>query len=550
MPDREPDRLSRRAFELVLALAAFLRAVGPIWNEDLFWHLASGRYFLATHRLPAADPFTYTAGGRVWIHHEWLAQILLALIDRAAGFRGLRIAGGLLVAATVLLLARGLRRSQAPSLVSCLLLLTIWVSTAPNASVRPHLFGWVLALAITSEVLLVSPPWRARRWLALFGLTVLWVNLHSSAVVLVPMVASFLVGLVVEPRLLRGPAAAERTGATDLLHWSRALGVVTAGCLLQPAGLALFSYLAATPGINRQSEEWMPLLGAGTLSSHPETLVAWVLIAGATLACGLRRRYRPGAFPNFVTALAFLALAAATRRMTFFLFVPALFIARAAAGEAASRRDLLAPRARRGLAWTLVAAAAILAVAALPRALDPAAIAPGLAPVRATELLRRAELGGRIFSPPAWGGYLEYRLYPQVRTFMDGRWVLAGRQVVDDQERIVLRAPGYRQALDRYGIEILLEPLDLYLEAPPLDPGDWRLAFQDDVSVLLLRRGEHLQANLDRLCALYRASPQLAALATWSIEPEPGTTGEGSYTAIPSALRSCGLDPADGRGGP
>src|SRR6478672_9233216 len=58
----------------------------PFVDFDYWWHLATGNWILDHHRVPIADPFSWTAGGRNWIAHEWLSEAVLALVVRAGGY--------------------------------------------------------------------------------------------------------------------------------------------------------------------------------------------------------------------------------------------------------------------------------------------------------------------------------------------------------------------------------------------------------------------------------------------------------------------------------
>ena len=49
------------------AAVAFLAALGPIADGDIYWHLAAGRRMLQDHALLRVDPFTLSAAGRPWI---------------------------------------------------------------------------------------------------------------------------------------------------------------------------------------------------------------------------------------------------------------------------------------------------------------------------------------------------------------------------------------------------------------------------------------------------------------------------------------------------
>src|SRR5947209_8572667 len=79
-----------------LILAIFLFSVALFkWNQaflfdpDVYWHLAIGRWMLAEHAFPAYDVFSHTAAGRPWVNVEWLSQVLLFWIYDWFGWRGL-----------------------------------------------------------------------------------------------------------------------------------------------------------------------------------------------------------------------------------------------------------------------------------------------------------------------------------------------------------------------------------------------------------------------------------------------------------------------------
>lgn len=80
-------------------------------------------------------------------------------------------------------------------------------------------------------------------------------------------------------------------------------------------------------------------------------------------------------------------------------------------------------------------------------------------PMGAAELLREADLGGNLFNPYNWGGYLIYQLAPRYRVFIDGRTILystAYRNLVRDYITIENRAADYEALLDTYDVDILV----------------------------------------------------------------------------------------------
>src|ERR1035438_1683368 len=65
-----------------VALSAFTRLEDP----DLWWHLKNGEAIWNTHRIPAADLYSFTAQGHPWIAHEWLSELSLFAAYRLAGY--------------------------------------------------------------------------------------------------------------------------------------------------------------------------------------------------------------------------------------------------------------------------------------------------------------------------------------------------------------------------------------------------------------------------------------------------------------------------------
>jgi len=340
------------AFGLLL-LAAGLHCLRPLWGDDLFWQLANGRLILATHALPEHDPFTYTAIHPP-VHDEWLSEVLLAAAERSLGLGGLRLlCCGLFVAGLALLWLLAPDRSPAPSPERAAparfaLVAVAWMGALPNASLRPHAVAWPVAVAVLAGIAPRAVAawdrgrgWRPRLlWLAALWLgTVVWINLHSSALIVPALLAVTAAGAVVDwllvdwllrrsggrgpvshcpfpppPRFGRGVQGSKgggsglRTLAQSEEEGGRGSGrlvpsrsgpwvaaaVALAACAMQPAGLGLLPYVEQTLRINVVSEEWQPLLTLDSWRTFPSAVLGWWLLLATTLAAGIAE-WRPSA---------------------------------------------------------------------------------------------------------------------------------------------------------------------------------------------------------------------------------------------------------------
>ncbi|MGQ9512471.1 hypothetical protein [Thermodesulfitimonas sp.] len=105
---------------LVLIVTAFS---GGINDPDTWWHLATGKHIVQTRSLPHTDIFSWTAAGKPWTTHEWLAEILFYLAYAAGQFWG--VLSFLLAVASLLFLLywRLLTAAKGPFPVTALVLI-------------------------------------------------------------------------------------------------------------------------------------------------------------------------------------------------------------------------------------------------------------------------------------------------------------------------------------------------------------------------------------------------------------------------------------------
>jgi hypothetical protein len=466
---------------LLLALSATL-LLGlfspPVVDSDFWWHLKTGQYITQRHTLPVPDPFAFTtagagtayAGEELTRHfnltHEWLAQVLLYGAYNAAGFAGVvLLRAGLLTAfcAVVGLIVwrrtGGFLRSVGAALAAA----AVAVDFALD---RPYLITFLL-LALTAAIL------EYRRWLwALPAIFVIWANCHGG----------FFLGWIVV-----GAYSAEAL-------WRR-----TPDCrkvLLASAAAVLAS------GLNPSGFRILEILLSYRRSFLQSTLLEW----------SPARLWPPSAFSVLLIAAAAVLVYSAKRvRLVDWL----LYAAFAAAAMTAYRNIVLVgfwapipiasylPWNRRVPTLAQWAAAALLLVA----------VGTGIArgcffqfhteewkwPSGAADFLQAHHVTQPIFNSYEYGGYLMWRLWPQQRTFIDGRAL--SESVFNDYARILYNhdetgGKSAAQLLDQYGVDVIVMngfeyvTGNAYMLAPALaDPQQttWKLVYADPQSMVFMR---------------------------------------------------------------
>jgi len=425
----------KRAVAAALVATGFVAGLFPIFDGDIFWHLASGRWMAAHGAVPRVDPFRFSAESLPWIDHEWLFQLLAFGVERTVGLDGLVIVRAAALALLAALLFRlAARAGIAPGLAALLSLGAI-LGVRPRFLDRPEivtLFAMSLLLAgleSREHERVVAGGRGRRRFLALVGLTVVWVNFHGEALLAPLLAALFLAGTALDGRVARGEPLAAR--------WRELVAVpavLSLALLANPYGWRLIEVplgiRGALSGLAASNPEWLSAFAA------PQPYLFGGLVVVAVLAVAARRetgRWPALAWGLPTAAMALVALTA-VRHQALFYVVAAPFAARAL-GELTEVRNASA-RSRRTLSiGSLAACVATVVWCASPPASGPlrprhgglrlgVGVAAGQFPVRmAAELERHPDIGP-LYNEFAHGGYLLWRLFPPRRVFLDGRMEL------------------------------------------------------------------------------------------------------------------------------
>src|SRR5437588_7573767 len=160
--------------------AVLLVGLAPRIDPDLWWHLEAGRYIALHHVVPTRDFLSFTAHGRPWTDHEWLAELLMYGLFRMGGLWGPIIFFAFVICATFGLVYAAMVRRQVHPTLALFLLVGALVAASPALGARPQMVT-LFFLAVYALVLLAYETGRDRRLLVVFPLLMLvWVNMHAG----------------------------------------------------------------------------------------------------------------------------------------------------------------------------------------------------------------------------------------------------------------------------------------------------------------------------------------------------------------------------------
>jgi hypothetical protein len=179
---------------VVFFAAGLIIGLRPLSDPDIGWHLAGGLWMLDHRQILHTD--VLAAGGHKWVTYSWLFEVLIAVIFRSYGFRGLLVTQAFLVGLCFAVLSwavdlsfgkeepKGMRRFL-PVVLSGFVLLF----ASPICHLRPQIISFIF-LVIEVSFLLTGRI----STLQCFILTVIWANVHVYWI-FSPFIFIFLSGL-------------------------------------------------------------------------------------------------------------------------------------------------------------------------------------------------------------------------------------------------------------------------------------------------------------------------------------------------------------------
>src|SRR5690606_14643706 len=109
---------------------------------------------------------------------------------------------------------------------------------------------------------------------------------------------------------------------------------------------------------------------------------------------------------------------------------------------------------------------------------------PFVFPVQAVNWLKENPQTGNIFNEFNWGGYLEYKLYPQQKIFLDSQTDFYGETLMREYSQVIAAEPEWEIILQKYDVEWLLIHKNSTLDNILKSNQFWELIYQDETAAI------------------------------------------------------------------
>jgi hypothetical protein len=483
---------TRRVFVAILALGLFGMAARNVTDPDVWWHLRTGQLIVQNHALFHTDPYSFTRFGAPWIDHEWLSQLLIFGVYKLAGWGGLSVVFGVVIACAFIVVFY--RSPGRPYIAGVITLLGAFAS-APSWGVRPQM----LTLLLASSLLLILEHSYGRPrllWLAP-PLMLLWVNLHAGYAVGIALIVLFLLGDALdvafgfgEPNLSGKSARAERF---------RTLAVVIVACaavvMFNPYGTAMYAYPLET----LRSRAMQSYIGEWASPDFHQLRYAPALamiLATLVLPALSPRRLRPREL--LLLSVTTYAALRSVRHVPIYALIAIPILSATVQAWIDERAHAKPDKAKQAPTTTAKASFnAILLIGFVVFLLVRVRyVTQHQSEMEAKEFPAAAVAFMAAHCPPApmlnhynWGGYFIWKLYPDYRVYIDGRADLYGDGFMNDFAAVYyLKGDAWQSTFAKWGIQTVVLPPDAPLVTALRALPSWETIYSDKQAVVLTRK--------------------------------------------------------------
>jgi hypothetical protein len=486
-------------FVSLLFVLAFSSGQGLLADGDTGYHIRTGELILRTWQVPTHDPYSFHYPTLEWTAHEWLSEIIMAVVFSQFGLTGIVLFFAFVLAVTHYLIYKFLRLKSNDILLCTTVTLLATASSSIHWLARPHVFSLLLTVSWchfldrfqdrNDHSLVYLPP-----------MMLLWVNLHGG----------FMFGLIFLTIYLGANLLHALTGGDErsevYAHKAKKLFVALLAaigvCLINPHGAEILSFpfrMASDRFIMDRVTEFLS-------PNFHEPLPFKYMLLGTIGVFAISRRPLTLIELGLVLLLSYMALYSA-RHISLFALVLAPILLRSSESilNRLPDRILLVYKKRirnltevdrrlKGVFWPIFGSLLIIGLA------STGTIQYGFSektfPVTAVEFLKKEPIKGNMFNNDEYGDYLIFAAWPAYRVFMDGRSDMYGERLGSAYFQVAQAQRGWKEVLEKYEITWVFFDTKSPLTAALLEQKDWQPIYSDHLATIFVKKIQAHEALL------------------------------------------------------
>ena len=461
-------------------------------DADTGYHVRAGEFIIDKLAIPQADIFSFLTPPLPWTLHEWLSEVIMAVVHRFAGLTGIVIFFSFLIALSSYLVFQWLLKPRSNLLFAAVAALLVILASSSNWLARPHIFTFVFL--VTSYHLLNNYQYRGRNYLFFLPPMMLaWVNLHGGYILGLILLGVYAFGNFAKFAFGSGP---------QKNHWfikARFLTLILITCALV-ALLNPYGYKTLLFPFRVVQDQFLMDHIAEYLSPnfHFSTVKPFELLLLATLGIFAISGARLDIIElALIILFAHMALFS-SRHMPLFAIIAGPIVLKQAniafdnldghfIAAVKRRLDNLIHIDQSTIRFLWPVVGVLLVTTLALNGMLGHSFNAKYVPVAAVEFINKENLAGDMFNNDEFGDYIIYAAWPRYKVFIDGRTDMYGAARVKEYLKVSLAEPGWEGILDKYHMTWVLHDPNSMLSKLLLERKDWKLVYADPIANIFVK---------------------------------------------------------------
>lgn len=502
------QKLLKYAAAISVFIVAILFLVCKICEYDIWLHLSSGKYIVDNLKLPALDPFSYTAADRYYVDSHWLYQVILYFSHAAMGLTGIAIYQLLIFMGIFVIIYKEGEKNSYFATLTCILLTLLIANN--RFLMRPEMFTYLCSALFILILDRVSKQ-KLKSVYFLPLIQVVWVNTHGLFVFGPIIILCYITGELIGNRVFN-----KKLFTVFILS--------IAACFVNPYGykLALYPFILlseiggwASPYM-KSIGELHPLMSTEKHNYRTYAYFIFLLISIISFITVYLSNKKINVSRLMIVSLFFINSIIAERNTVFFAFVISLIIIYNF-NEIDEKKVLAGfkvPKSAYTVYLALLTALCIpLAYSIITNKYYKAEKTTGqfgfgkvdlLFPTGAIEFIKSNNIKGNIFNDALLGGYFIWNCYPERKVFVDGKMELYGEKFMGEYKNVIDNPAAFWQDIEKkYNINyVLLHPLSPHsknIYKYLYSSKKWKLTYFDESGIVFTPAGMKIKPALKNL---------------------------------------------------
>ena len=498
-PSEKYIKYSEKALQNILILFVFISGIyffsSITADPDLWGHILFGKKILSSKAIPNVDIYSYTAYGKAWINHEWLSEILMYLIFNVFGSPGLLIVKTLIGILTVTLLSIiSFNRKTYSLSYGAVFVLSVFIMS-PGFMVRPQLITFLCTALFLFVIHLYLEKKENVLW-SLPLIMIIWVNSHGG----------FIIGAGILPvitALEYVRCHLKKKGKSHIRGLSIWMLATEVAMLVNPYGYNLLLFIYRTLSLPRSITEW------GPVTLFDSTFIRFKIFSLCVILSFFINRHKNRYWEVGLIIVAMIFAFLYQRNTPILAILAAPFLAEKLSGI----EDCLKMN-KKTLSWfsNVILGVFLLFITGYQlnvtfkryiKSEFNIIVDPNIYPVSAVRFLKQNNINGNILVPFDWGEYVIWKLFPNSRVSIDGRFrTVYPENVITDHFNGARTQEAWNTLLDKYPSDIVLAKRNPFSQGMITTPSnEWLYVYSDNISIIFLKKNENTKEVIKRFKA-------------------------------------------------